>query len=117
MKLRLSIIVDTVRIVAYAACGTDGKFRISKIKLENSLMADNPAIATFVASVTANFAKIQAGITALDNQINAFNNSPGTLSTADQASLDAIVASSGALATAAAGPVVPPTPVPATPAA
>lgn len=73
-------------------------------------MADNPAIATFAATVNANFAKIQAGIAALDAQINAFNNSPGTLSANDQAALDAIVAASGNLAAAAAAPVVPATP-------
>jgi hypothetical protein len=73
-------------------------------------VAGNPAIAAFAATVNANFAKIQAGITNLDAQINAFNNSPGTLSAADQAQLDAIVASSGALATAAQAPVVPPAP-------
>lgn len=62
------------------------------------------------AAINASLASIQTGITNLDNQIQAFQNSPGTLSAADQASLDAIVASSAQLATAANAvvPVVPP---------
>jgi hypothetical protein len=41
---------------------------------------------------------ITAGITALDTLITNFQNSPGTLSVADQAALDAIQASSKSLA-------------------
>lgn len=68
-------------------------------------------ISDFAAKVNANFATIQDGITKLDNQIQAFQNSPGTLSAADQAALDQIVASSSKLADAAEAvvPVVPPT--------
>lgn len=81
------------------------------------------------AALEANFTVIQEGITsantgvqALDAQILAFQNSPGTLSPEDQARLDAIVATSNsvatamqALATAANAPVgpTPPAPVPA----
>jgi len=67
-------------------------------------------ISDFAAKVNANFASIKAGIASLDAQIQAFQNSPGTLSAADQAALDAIVASSTALATAANAAVVPPVP-------
>jgi hypothetical protein len=65
------------------------------------------AIADFKAAVDANFAKIAAGIQALDDKITAFQNSPGSLSAADQAALDEIVAASGALAAAAVNPVNP----------
>jgi len=58
-------------------------------------------IATFSAQVEANFALIKAGILALDDKITALQNSPGTLSASDQAALDAIVADSAVLATAA----------------
>ena len=52
---------------------------------------------------------ITAGITNLDNLITAFQNSPGTLSAADQAALDGIQAASQALVTKAdAVSVVPP---------
>lgn len=67
-------------------------------------------VSDFADKVNANFAQITAGIAALDAQIVAFQNSPGTLSAADQASLDAIVAASATLATAAQAvvPVTPP---------
>jgi hypothetical protein len=70
-------------------------------------------ITDFAAKVETNFAGIKAGIQALDDKITALQNSPGTLSASDQAALDAIVADSGALVTAAntlpsvAPPVVP----------
>jgi hypothetical protein len=66
------------------------------------------AISDFADKVDANFAKIQSGITALDAEIQAFQNSPGTLSPDDQARLDSIVAKSSALADAANAPVTPP---------
>lgn len=66
------------------------------------------AITDFAAQVNANFATIQSGIASLDAQIQAFQNSPGSLSPSDQAALDGIVAASGALAAAASAPVVPP---------
>jgi prophage DNA circulation protein len=70
------------------------------------------AVSDFATKVNANFASIKAGIAALDAKIQAFQNSPGTLSPADQTALDDIVATSATLATAAnaAVPVVTPTP-------
>lgn len=57
---------------------------------------------------------ITAGITALDTLITNFQNSPGTLSAADQAALDKIQSASAALAAkAAAIDTTPPAPVPA----
>jgi len=89
--------------------------RLGVIEAQNrAIYAQNriimSAISDFAAKVNANFAQIQAGITSLDSQIQAFQNSPGTLSAADQASLDAIVASSSALATAANASITPPVP-------
>jgi hypothetical protein len=66
------------------------------------------SITDFAAATQANFDKIAQGIQSLDDQITAFQNSPGTLSAADQAALDGIQAASARLAAAAAGPVVPP---------
>lgn len=63
----------------------------------------------FAAKVESNFASIKSGIQALDDKIVAFQNSPGTLSAADQAALDGIVADSAKLAEAA-NAVVPPVP-------
>ena len=61
-------------------------------------------------AVSATLDSIVTGIAALDKLITDFQNSPGTLSAADQAALDAIVASSGALVTkSAAISVTPPT--------
>lgn len=67
-------------------------------------------ITDFAAKVEANFALIQTGITNLDAQIQALQNSPGTLSPEDQAALDKLSADSAALAAAAASPVVPAVP-------
>lgn len=111
MDIRLSEVVETVRITAVGALGKDGKITLFRFELESIFMANNPAIAAFAATVNANFDKVKTGIVNLDNQINAFNNSPGTLSPDDQAALDAIVTASGALAEAANAPVVPATPV------
>ena len=69
------------------------------------------SITDFAAKVNANFASIQTGIKALDDKITAFQNSPGTLSPEDQASLDDIVATSGTLAAAAQAAVPLPAPV------
>ena len=71
------------------------------------------AITDFSAQVEANFVGIRSGIAALDAKIVAFQNSPGTLSATDQAALDAIVAESAALATAA-NTAVPPVVTPVT---
>lgn len=66
-----------------------------------------------LAAITANLTSIATGVTSLDAQIQALQNSPGTLSSADQAALDSIVAQSSALATAANAVVsAPTTPVP-----
>ena len=65
-------------------------------------------ISDFAAKENANLASIRAGILALDSKIQAFQNSPGTLSIPDQAMLEQIVVSSAALATLANTPVVPP---------
>ena len=59
---------------------------------------------------------VVAGIAALDALITVFQNSPGTLSAADQAALDGIQAASKALVTKSAGisvnpPAPPPNPV------
>ena len=56
------------------------------------------AVTDFAARVEANFAAIKTGIQALDDKIVVFNNSPGALSTADQAALDQIVSDSADLA-------------------
>lgn len=78
------------------------------VKQNDKLMS---AISDFSAKVEANFARVNAGIQALDKKIQDFQNSPGTLSPADQAALDQISADSDKLATAAE--VVVPVPVPA----
>jgi PKD repeat protein len=76
-------------------------------QLKDQIMS---AITDFSAKVEANFAIIQTGITNLDAQIQALQNSPGILTPADQAALDKIAADSAALAAAASAPVtVPPT--------
>ena len=67
------------------------------------------AITDFSAKVELNFAALKTAIAALDAQIVAFQNSPGTLSATDQAALDQIVADSAALVTQA-GTVTTPTP-------
>ena len=82
------------------------------------------AIQAFAAAETATLNSLSSaltalatGIAALDALITQFQNSPGTLSAADQASLDAIQAQSKALVTQAnAISTTPPgTPVPVTP--
>jgi hypothetical protein len=79
--------------------------------------------ATELAAIQANLNAVQgslttiaSGVLALDTLIQTFQNSPGSLSPADQASLDAISTASAALATQAAavntaapsGGVIPP---------
>lgn len=76
-------------------------------EMEERIMS---VISDFADKVDANFQKVQDGITALDTEIQAFQNSPGTMSAADQARLDAIVSKSAALAVAANAPVTPPVP-------
>ena len=76
------------------------------------------AISDFATAVQASFDKVSAdldtivtGIANLDSMITAFQNSPGTLSAADQAALDGIQTASQALVKKADAVVVtPPTP-------
>ena len=78
------------------------------------------AVSDFATVVNAAFAKVNtdldaitAGIANLDALITAFQNSPGTLSAADQAALDGIQTASQALvAKVDAVVVTPPTPPP-----
>lgn len=84
-------------------------------------MSTNP-IATFAAAEQAQIDAANAaldgivtGIAALDAMIQAFQNSPGTLSPADQAMLDGIVTASTALAQRAAAVSTAPPPPPVTP--
>lgn len=66
-----------------------------------------------LAAISTTLDTIVAGVAALDKLITDFQNSPGTLSPADQAALDAIQASSADLkAKAAAIVVTPPAPPP-----
>jgi hypothetical protein len=76
-------------------------------QLGATMSSVSDAIAAASAKAEANFATIKAGILALDAQIQAFNNSPGTISPADQATLDKIVADSATLAAAAQVVVTP----------
>jgi hypothetical protein len=73
---------------------------LARILAETTKQGDQimSAVSDFAAKVESNFATIKAGIQALDDKIVAFQNSPGTLSPADQAALDAIVADSADLA-------------------
>lgn len=67
-----------------------------------------------LTAISSTLDTVVTGIAALDKLITDFQNSPGTLSAADQAALDAIKAASGALVTKASAisvtPPVPPTP-------
>ena len=54
-----------------------------------------------LTAISGQLNTITSGVAALDAAIVAFQNSPGTLSAPDQAALDAIVAQSAALVTAA----------------
>jgi hypothetical protein len=54
-----------------------------------------------LTATSAALTSIATGVLALDALIVGFQNSPGTLSAADQAALDAIVAQSAALASQA----------------
>lgn len=74
-------------------------------------------VSTELAQVQTNLNTIGTGITSLDSQIQALQqqiaNGGSTLTAADQAALDAIVAQSGQLATQANAVVTPPpTPTP-----
>ncbi len=86
---------------------------------------DNPAIATFVTAMNAFMdrqdkavADIQTEMDQLNAEITAFNNSPGTLSTTDQAAVDAIQARASALSDKidAMDKLTPPAPPPVVPA-
>lgn len=70
-----------------------------------------------LAGTSATLDSIASGIAALDALIVGFQNSPGTLSPADQAALDGIVAASAALASKASAisTAAPATPVTAAP--
>ena len=59
------------------------------------------ALSTELAAITTSLTSVASGIASLDAQIQAFQNSPGTLNPTDQASLDAIASASAALATSA----------------
>ena len=83
---------------------------------------DFDALEANQAIITQGITDANTGVQNLDAQIQAFQNSPGTLSAADQARLDAITANSASLATAmkalaaaANAPVTatPPAPIPA----
>jgi hypothetical protein len=76
-------------------------------KEQHTLMSQ---VSDFAAKTNASLAQIQTGIANLDTMIQNFQNSPGTLSAADQAALDAISAQSAALATAANQIPTPPAP-------
>lgn len=67
-------------------------------------------------AISGTLDSVVAGIAVLDDMIVAFQNSPGTLSPADQSALDALVANSSALRAKAAGISVAPPPPPAVPA-
>ena len=62
-------------------------------------------------AISATLDGVVAGVAALDAQIKALQNSPGTLSPSDQAALDAIETASAALVSKSKGIVVTP-PVP-----
>lgn len=75
-----------------------------------------------LTSASAAVTNVNTGVLALDAMLIAFNNSPGTLSPADQAALDGIMAQSKALASQATainttppGTPVPIVPLPVTP--
>jgi hypothetical protein len=57
--------------------------------------------AVILQAAAAAVTNLGTGVLALDGAITAFQNSPGTISPADQAALDAIQASSNALVTQA----------------
>jgi hypothetical protein len=70
-----------------------------------------------LTSISSTLDGIVTGVTALDELITRFQNSPGTLSVEDQTALDAIQAASQALVTKSAAIVVtPPSPVSPVPA-
>jgi len=88
------------------------------ITLENNIMSKITDWAAqeevALTTISATLDSVVAGIAALDTLISNFQNSPGTLSSADQAALDGIQAASAALVTKAAAisvtPPAPPTP-------
>jgi hypothetical protein len=73
--------------------------------------------ATILAAAASAVTNLGTGVIALDAAITAFQNSPGTLSTADQAALNAIQAASQALVSQATAisTTAPGTPVPVVP--
>jgi broad specificity polyphosphatase/5'/3'-nucleotidase SurE len=106
--------------LAHAIRGADEKHEIKTIlqRIEERLKHMASQIQDWAAQEQADLTAISntldtivSGVAALDKLITDFQNSPGTLSAADQAALDAIKAASGALVTkAAAISVTPPAP-------
>ena len=87
----------------------------------DAIQAFATAEAAILNSLSAALTNLANGIIALDAMITAFQNSPGTLSSSDQAALNAISAQSTALvtqanaiSTAAPNAPVPVTPIPVT---
>ena len=71
------------------------------------------AVQANLDATSATLTSVAAGVLALDQIINDFQNSPGTLSAEDQAALDKIQSASNALtAQASAISTAPPTPPP-----
>ena len=69
------------------------------------------AVQANLDATSATLTSVAAGVLALDQIINDFQNSPGTLSAEDQAALDKIQSASNALAAqASAISTAPPTP-------
>ena len=91
----------------------------------SAIQAFAAAEASTLASLATALTALATGVTALDTLITNFQNSPGTLSPADQTALDGIQATSKALVAQATAisttppgtPVPPPPPLPVTPAA
>ena len=109
--------------LARAIRGADEKHEIKMMlhRIEERLKHMSSQIQDWAAQEQADLTAISntldtivTGVAALDKLITDFQNSPGTLSAADQAALDAIKAASGALVSKAqAISVTPPTPPPA----
>ncbi len=81
--------------------------------VQDFINAEGPVLASLGTALTA----LSTGVKALDDLITQLQNSPGTLSPADQAALDqiqatsqALVAQANAISTAAPGTAVPPPP-------
>jgi hypothetical protein len=98
---------------AVAALGRQSKNQFDTIM--TTIASFTAVVQTAFAKVNSDLDAISTDIASLNAQITAFNNSPGTLSTADQNSLDAISTAAAALQAKADGivpPTMPPTPTP-----